>query len=192
MTVERAGSRLWPTIWPRIWPQFSPQVSPRLWPRLALLGGLGAAALVLGAVSSFAASHAFMLNVSPSLPYWAIWLEPGRPAKRGDILVFLPPRSALLTAHFGVRERPFAKYAVGLPGDEVTRQGRRFFVNGHEVALAKPATKRGEALALGPTGTLPAGCYFAATPHPDGFDSRYGEIGWICAPRILGSGRPIL
>ena len=30
------------------------------------------------------------------------------------------------------------------------------------------------------------------TAHKDGFDSRYAAIGWICAKRILGVGRPIL
>ena len=50
----------------------------------------------------------------------------------------------------------------------------------------------GEPLALGPTGTVPRGCYFVTTEHKDGFDSRYAAIGWICAPRILGVGRPIL
>ena len=164
----------------------------RLGARALLLGGLAGAALGLSALARFGESHAFMLNLSPSLPYWAIWLEPARAASRGQIMVFLPPRSALLTAHFGTKPRPFAKYVAGMPGDVVARVDRRFFVNGRYVALAKSTSKRGEPLALGPTGTLPAGCYFVATPHPDGFDSRYAAIGWICAPRILGIGRPIL
>jgi conjugal transfer pilin signal peptidase TrbI len=164
----------------------------RLGARALLLGGLGGSMLGLGALSHFGDTHAFMLNISPSLPFWAIWLEPERTPQRGQIAVFLPPRSQLVTAHFGAKPRPFAKYAVGLPGDVVARVGRRFFVNGRAVALAKPTSKRGEPLALGPTGTLPRDCYFMATPHPDGFDSRYAAIGWICAPRILGIGKPIL
>jgi conjugal transfer pilin signal peptidase TrbI len=28
--------------------------------------------------------------------------------------------------------------------------------------------------------------------HPDGFDSRYGEIGFACAKQIIGTGTPIL
>ena len=165
----------------------------RRWPRFALIGGLGAVALGFVALDRFAHTHGFMLNLSPSLSHWALWLEHGRTPRRGEILVFLPPRSALMVAHFGAKPRPFAKYAVGLPGDTVTRTGRRFFfVNGRAAALAKPATRRGEPLALGPTGTLPPGCYFVATPHRDSFDSRYAAIGWICAPRILGTARPIL
>ena len=52
-----------------------------------LLGGLGAVALGLAALSSFADAHAFMLNVSPSLPYWAIWLDRTALPKRGDIVL---------------------------------------------------------------------------------------------------------
>ena len=44
------------------------------WPRLALWGGLAAAALALSSLSAFARDHALMINASPSLPYWAVWL----------------------------------------------------------------------------------------------------------------------
>ena len=56
----------------------------------------------------------------------------------------------------------------------------------------KVASRFGEPLALGPTGTIPKGCYFVATDHKDGFDSRYAAIGWICARSVLGVGRPVL
>ena len=173
-------------------PRQHPRTAVRQWPRWILLAGLGAALLALAGLHRFASHHALMLNASPSLPHWALWLEPGRAPTRGSIIVFMPPRSALLTAHFGAAPRPFAKYALGLPGDTVTRIGRQFFVNGHAVALAKLTTRRDEPLDLGPIGILSAGCYFAATPHPDGFDSRYAAIGWICSPRILGTARPVL
>ena len=163
-----------------------------LWPRLALLAGCAATLLAWQALHRFAQPHAFMLNVSPSLPHWGLWLEPGKLPARGEIVVFMPPASALLARHFGKRPRPFAKYAVGVPGDRVTRVERRFMINGRAVALAKPRTRRGEPLILGPAGVLPTGCYFAATPHPDGFDSRYAEIGWICGRQVLGTARPIL
>jgi conjugal transfer pilin signal peptidase TrbI len=81
---------------------------------------------------------------------------------------------------------------TGVPGDVVTERNRAFFVNGRLVAKAKPRSRLGEPLALGPTGIVPRGCYFVTTEHKDGFDSRYAAIGWICAPRILGVGRPIL
>ena len=162
------------------------------WPRLALWGGLGAVVLALSTLSAFARDHALMINASPSLPYWAIWLERGAVPKRGEIILFDPPTSPLLVKHFGKEPRPFGKRVSGLPGDLVTEKNRDFFVNGRLVAKAKLTSRLGEPLALGPTGRVPAGCYFVTTAHKDGFDSRYAAIGWICAPRILGVGRPIL
>lgn len=164
----------------------------RIWPRLALLAGLGAGALALTTLHGFAQSHALMINASPSLPHWAIWLDKDAAPTRGKIVLFAPPPSELLTAHFGERPQPFGKHVLGMPGDVVTRQGRTFAVNGKVVAAAKPRSRKGEVLALGPTGTIPAGCYYVGTDHPDSFDSRYAAIGWICANRILGVGRPIL
>lgn len=162
------------------------------WPRLALWGGLGAAALALSSLSAFARDHALMINASPSLPYWAVWLTRGAEPQRGDIILFDPPASPLLVKHFGSEPKPFGKRVSGVPGDVVTERNRAFFVNGRLVARAKPRSRLGEPLALGPTGAVPQGCYFVTTEHKDGFDSRYAAIGWICAPRILGVGRPIL
>lgn len=162
------------------------------WPRLALWGGLGAAALALSTLSAFARDHALMINASPSLPYWAVWLTRGAAPQRGDIILFDPPASPLLVKHFGSEPQPFGKRVSGVPGDVVTERNRAFFVNGRLVAKAKPRSRLGEPLALGPTGRVPRGCYFVTTEHKDGFDSRYAAIGWICAPRILGVGRPIL
>ena len=160
--------------------------------RLVLWAGLGATVLALSALAGFSRTHALMINASPSLPYWAIWLERGKAPERGDIILFDPPASPLLKKHFGKVPQPFGKRVTGMPGDIVTVRGRTFFVNGRAVATAKPASRFGELLALGPTGTVPPGCYFVTTEHKDGFDSRYAAIGWICARRILGTGRPIL
>jgi hypothetical protein len=35
-------------------------------------------------------------------------------------------------------------------------------------------------------GVLPACRYFVATDHPDGYDSRYSDIGWIGCSQIVG------
>ena len=56
----------------------------------------------------------------------------------------------------------------------------------------KPKTRFGEPLTPGATGIVPPACYFVATPHKDGFDSRYAEIGFVCARQLAGVGEPIL
>jgi len=170
----------------------SKNLTPRISKRFVLWSGLAAAAFCLSSLSAFARDHALMINVSPSLPYWAIWLERGVMPARGEIIVFDPPPSALLEAHFGKEPKPFAKKVLGVAGDRVTQNARTYFINGKPVAKAKPHSRNGEKLALGPTGTIPMGCYYVGTDHVDGFDSRYAAIGWICRPRVLGVGRPIL
>jgi conjugal transfer pilin signal peptidase TrbI len=39
---------------------------------------------------------------------------------------------------------------------------------------------------------VPDGCVFAATPHKDGFDSRYSHIGFVCRDRLVGTAQPVL
>lgn len=175
-------------------PRFSFRISSLLTrvPRLTLLVGLGAGAIALAATSRFAESHALMINASPSLPYWAIWLDRNRTPARGDLIVFMPPRSSLVMRHFGAKPEPFGKRVLGVAGDQVTERNREFFVGGKPVALAKVTSRLGEPLTLGPTGTIPKGCFFVGSEHKDGFDSRYAAIGWICKPQVIGVGRPIL
>lgn len=160
--------------------------------RILLWTALGAAALGYSHIAAFGRDHALMINASPSLPYWAIWLNRTATPDRGDIILFDPPPSPLLRAHFGEKPQAFGKEVYGIGGDHVTRKNRDFFVNGKFVARAKTQSRKGESLRLGPTGTIPHGCYFVGTAHKDGFDSRYGAIGWICRNRVLGVGRAIL
>lgn len=143
-------------------------------------------------ISSWKASHAFLINASPSLPNWAFVLETKAPPGRGELIFFRPPTSPVLVNNFGDKPHVFGKIVYGVAGDVVSRRDRLFFVNSRPVALAKTHSRRGEPLALGPVGVIPNGCYFAASPHKDGLDSRYAIIGWICRDRILGTGTPVL
>ena len=170
----------------------SRDTKPTLPRRLSIWAGFGAIALALSSLSAFARDHALMINISPSLPHWAIWLDRTATPETGDIILFDPPPSALLEQHFGKEPKPFGKHVIGVAGDRVTENNRIFYVNGKAVATAKTRSSRGEPLELGPTGIIPPGCVFVATAHKDGFDSRYAAIGWICRPRIFGVGKPIL
>ena len=86
----------------------------------------------------------------------------------------------------------FGKRVYGMPGDVVTHMGSVVAINGKPVAHMKPLSRSGERLTPGTTGRVPQGCYFVGTPHPDGFDSRYAEIGFVCGKQIIGTGEPIL
>lgn len=160
--------------------------------KLGAIGALAVVVLCFQNLSHWSHSHAFMINESESLPNWAFVVEAGRFPARGDYVIFNPGRDPLVIKYFGEHPSAFAKIAYGVPGDLVTRDGADVLVNGHKVARLKPLTRRGDPLAAGPVGTVPKDCIFAATPHKDGFDSRYAAIGFVCGHRIAGVGRPIL
>ena len=159
------------------------------WGGAGLLVAIG---LGLQSLEAWHDRHAIFINASESLPNWALFVEAGRVPKRGDYVVFDPGRDPLVIKHFGTSPKPFAKIAYGVAGDTISRDGTGVLVNGHEVARLKPLTRQGEVLTPGPIGTVPPGCVFAATPHKDGFDSRYAAIGFVCGHRLLGVGEPIL
>ena len=144
------------------------------------------------AITDWRDHHAVLINASESLPNWAFLIDRGKAPERGEYIAFDPPRTPLVTRHFGAHPAMFAKIVYGVGGDVVSRVGRTFFINGRKGAIAKVRSRFGEPLALGPTGTIPAGCYFVGTPHKDGFDSRYAGIGWPCAKQVIGTGTPIL
>lgn len=160
--------------------------------KLAVIAVLSSLAMGFGALARWSGAHALMVNASDSLPNWAFLVESGRFPKRGDYVIFHPGHDRVTTKYFGTNPPPFAKIAVGLPGDVVTRRGADVLVNGQQVASLKPVTKRGDALEAGPLGIVPKGCIFAATSHKDGFDSRYAHIGFVCRDRLVGTGRAIL
>lgn len=161
----------------------------RLW---AMGGGLCFSLFVLGALSDWRKDHALLINASDSLPNWAFFIQRNKAPARGDYVFFDPPPSDLLTRHFGKGAGPFGKRALGLPGEQVEHHGTLVVVGGRPIARMKPRTRFGEPLTPGSTGPIPQGCYYLGTPHPDGFDSRYGEIGFICRDRIIGTGWAIL
>jgi len=121
------------------------------------------------------------INTSPSLPHRLyVILKQSHPVK-GALVAF--------RWHGGGPYRPgvtFVKILAGIPGDTVTRIDRDFFVNGRPVGTAKPRSRSGAPMHLGPQGILPPGLYYVYAPHPDSLDSRYALTGWIAQPQIIG------
>jgi conjugal transfer pilin signal peptidase TrbI len=145
---------------------------------------------ILGArgLADAAGRYRFGVNETESLPNWAYILDlHDREPKRGSLLAFVAPDNP-----YYPKGSQFLKRVWGLPGDKVERAGRNYYVNGRFVGYAKEVSQTGRRAVLGPTGIIPAGRYYVGTPHKDGFDSRYGEIGWIGRDRIIGIGEPIL
>ena len=170
-----------------------------------LLGaGLVAALVLWRGLDDLAHNHLFLINRSPSLPNWAYVVERGKLPARGQVAFFLPPRNALVEAHFGKTPSAFGKIALGLAGDVIAHRGDDVVLlptvtaaSGRHVASSvvghlKPRTMQGEVLKPGPVGRIPDGCYYMGSAHKDGFDSRYAAIGFVCRRQIVGVATRVL
>lgn len=166
--------------------------SARRWSACGMLASFVGICIAYAAIADWRTRHLLLINSSDSLPNWAFVIERGVTPKRGDYVFFDPPSNALVKRHFGSNPQMFGKIVYGMPGDIVAHRGAIVTINGDPVATMKSHSRFGERLTLGMTGTIPAGCYFAGTPHPDGFDSRYADIGLVCARQIIGTGEPVL
>ena len=121
------------------------------------------------------------LNTSESLPGYLYLVQVGVLPAKGDYVAIRPPKNRFFPAWLG-----FLKRVRGVAGDVIEERGRKFFVNGEELAYAKPQSLKGVPLQVGPVGVLPPGHYWVWTPHPDSFDSRYADVGWINQSRGIG------
>jgi conjugal transfer pilin signal peptidase TrbI len=135
----------------------------------------------------------FVVNWTPSLPYKIAWYSAGPPAdlKRGEFVLFRFEGSAALD-YPGLARQPFFKMVRGLPGDKITVENRRVFINGELVGVAKPQTFDHRPLAPIAAGVIPPGHLFVQGSSPDSFDSRYAAIGLVRKEQLLGRVTPLL
>jgi len=129
----------------------------------------------------FQRHYALGFNCSPSLPYSVFLIHKGEAVGRDQLVAFRWAGGGPYPA--GVT---FVKYLKGLPGDLISREGRRYAINGWPVGEAKTHSRQGLPLEPGPVGRLPPGRYYVQAPHPDSLDSRYALTGWIHESQILG------
>lgn len=138
--------------------------------------------LVLIAAVLFQKNFVLGFNTTYSLPQTCFLIKKGQfTPQRGDYMAFRwnggePYKEGT----------PFTKIVVGLPGDEVTRKGLDFYVNGQYVGTAKTHSKTGMPLEAGRTGIIGEGQYYVMTPHLDSLDSRYTITGWVRKEAIIG------
>ncbi len=144
---------------------------------------------ILYAVAAFVSPwYRLTFSFTHSLPAHLWQVAVGRMPQRGDYVAFrIPPNRFYPSDHGG-----FLKIARGVAGDQVTRQGRKFFVDGEYIGTAKTLSLNGLPLELGPVGVIPPGEWFVWTPDVDSFDSRYADIGWVRQDQVVGVARPVL
>lgn len=128
--------------------------------------------------------YSIAINETHSLPGHVYIIKRGDLPGKGDLITFHLPMS-------GVKYYPpgyqFTKIVKGVAGDRVEYRGRDVYINDENVGIAKEYSQKGEPLELGFSGVIPAGYYFAWTPHKDSYDSRYKDIGLVSPERVVGS-----
>ena len=142
---------------------------------------LWAYALLIPLAWVLTAHFGIAINLSQSLPQKVWLIHFSQNPKRGDYVIFKAPQSVGLGENGTV-----IKQVIGMPGDEVLRIDRDFFINGSYVARAKATSLQQKPLNLGPQGLLAEGQYYVWTPHKDSCDSRYAKMGWITTSQLLG------
>lgn len=115
-------------------------------------------------------SREFVFNLTPSIEGKLYRMTPDRRVERDEVVVF--PFNHLALPN-GIKH--MTKKVMCLPGDILHRVQLDFFCNGKLIAQAKTHTSTGAPLEAfkWTDKEVPAGFFFAGSPHPDGFDSRY-------------------
>ncbi len=124
-------------------------------------------------------------NETDSLPQSTFLVWKGQMPKRGDYVLFEPPK--------GVNSRyAFIKRVAGIAGDTIKIENQTVTVAGTEIGTAKTVSRKGKPLHTVTPGPIPPGHYFVHTDHRDSYDSRYQSIGLVPDARIIGRAIPLL
>ncbi len=121
------------------------------------------------------------INTTHSLPQHLFLIIKHQPVHRGDYIAFYPPVNPLYRRH-----QLFIKQIAGIAGDKVELKKNCFYVHSQRIGIAKPRSRLGSPLTPSKTGVLGQGEYFVYTPHPDSFDSRYQQLGWVSETKVVG------
>ena len=143
--------------------------------------GWAAFALMLLALNLWDRYYQFNIAFDRSLDVNAAILKRGTLPAKGDLVGF-----KLYGDHPLAKGRPYMKKVVGVQGDVVTWKGREVFINGEPFGVAKEYSRKGEKLALGFSGVIPAGHVFVVGTHKDSLDSRYALMGLVKHEHFIG------
>lgn len=159
---------------------------------LLALTGVALAALLLPALHS--PQLRLVWNASASLPLGFYRIEPGAPARVGDVAAVRPSpalESFMAERRYVERNVPLLKPIVAVAGATVCRTGLRVTIDGRVVAAALPRDRFGRPLPQW------SGCRQLGTQElfliaPDSaasFDSRY--FGPITRTQVIGRASPV-
>ena len=141
---------------------------------------LAIGAFIAVGITTCSTQYLIGVNTTDSLPGTFYLVYRKEVPSKNDIIAFRAPKTRFYD------ERVFLKLVKGRAGDTVTWNGRKFMINGESMGIAKEHSLGGEPLEPSTGGTIGNNQFFAWTPHPDSFDSRYSDIGLIDSKRVLG------
>jgi conjugal transfer pilin signal peptidase TrbI len=134
-----------------------------------------------------------LVNWTPSVPYSIVYVDYfDRTLSRGDLIVYRFAGQAAERDYPGLRQQPFFKRVVGLPGDSVTVRDREIFVNGRPVGRAKTHTFDRRPLEPIESIVIPQGFLYVQGTSPDSFDSRYRSSGLVRHTDVKAKVRPLI
>lgn len=129
--------------------------------------------------------YTIAINLDHSLPQHAFIIHKGETPKKGEFIAFKfqgfePwfPKGSI-----------FVKILSGTTGDVVSTANHgciEYKVNDTVIGCAKPKTRDGHTLLLGPVGVVPKNRFVVRGTSPDSFDSRYNGVGWIKQQQVIG------
>jgi conjugal transfer pilin signal peptidase TrbI len=131
-------------------------------------------------LNRFSMSYMVGINTSESLHGSLFLIAKKQVPGKGELAAFQPPDNRFY------KEVNFIKYVKGVAGDIITKKGQTIYINGEYLAKGKKISQEGIPLNLSAAGKIEKGQYFMWAPHKDSYDSRYEDIGWIDADRIIG------
>lgn len=129
----------------------------------------------------------YAINHSESLPHkFYVVLKKNKyiQFKRGDHIVFKAPENFPMKVDL-------LKKVYGEPGDSIEKIGDDFVINKITKLLFQNYDSKNRPLLPGPVGILPRDHFFVATNHPQSYDSRYKNVGWIKKEDIIGLAYPV-
>lgn len=155
--------------------------------RRVLVSGVAAALVMILAHLVLLQTCSLGINETGSLPQrlFFIWKH-AKTVAVGDYLAFRGE---------GVPYYPdgvtWVKRVGATAGQVITRQDDRLILPDGTSLAVKTKDIHGRELPPGPTGAVPAGCYFVWSDHDYSIDSRYAHLGWICEDSVVGRAYPL-
>lgn len=125
-----------------------------------------------------------VINRSESLPIHAVIVKRGEmPNAINQIFVFKVKKNH----HYKMINMNFIKLVGGFPGNKVTHDNQKVYVDDNFIGVSKYHSIKGLPLTQIPDGIIPEHKIFAYTPHINSFDSRYKDLGLIDEKDIIGT-----